>query len=306
MADPTIVVEDKPAAPAAAPAGTPAAAADPKAADPAAAGDADWRTAMAGDDKDMLGYLGRYQSQKAFVEAAKKDRDAVRNKQFPKLPENPSDEEVAAYRAEMGVPAAAADYMKTLPEGLLVGDDDKPFVETFMGAMHTANAPPAMVNAAVQAYYSIVEEQAAAQAQADEVAQTQATDALRQEWGADYRRNLNAMHSFLDTLPGDVAATFRHARLPVFDADGNPTGETTPIGFNPVVIEWLVSQALDRNPLARVAPGTGTAQADSVANELASLKTMMADRNSEYWKGPKADKLQARYRDLLEATARAA
>jgi hypothetical protein len=249
----------------------------------------------------MLGFLGRYQSPKAFLEAAKKDREAIRNKQVPKLPDNPTEDEVKAYRAELGVPDDPKGYMEKLPEGLVVGDDDAPFVSTFMEQMHAANAPPGMVNAAIEAYYDIVEEQTAAQAEADQGHQAQATDILRQEWGGDYRRNLNAMHGFLETLPGDVAAVFKHARVPVFGQDGSPTGETMPVGYSAPIINWLVEQALERNPLSRVAPGNGTAQAESVATELANLKKMMGNRNSEYWKGPNSEKNQARYQQLIEA-----
>ena len=33
---------------------------------------------------------------------------------------------------------------------------------------------------------------------------------------------------------------------------------------------------------------------------MRDLQSMMGDRNSDYWKGPKADQLQQEYRDLIE------
>lgn len=53
---------------------------------------------------------------------------------------------------------------------------------------------------------------------------------------------------------------------------------------------------------AIVAQSTQWAREDSAADaaaEMASLRAQMGDRNSDYWKGPEADKLQARYRELL-------
>jgi hypothetical protein len=268
-------------------------------ADPA---EPDWRATFAGEDKDMLGFLGRYQSPKAFAEAAKKDRDAVRNKQVPKLADNATEEEVKAYRAELGVPDDPKGYLEKLPEGLLVGSDDAPFVETFMSEMHKAHAPPALVNAAVEAYYRIVEDQIASEAEEIATHRQSADDLLRQEWGPDYRRNVNAIKSYVQTLPNEIAeiiAGRTNDKGEVIaigtDADGMP------LANNPKFLNWLAGQALDANPLSAVLPGTGTSQADSLAAELATLKTKMGDRSSDYWKGPLAAKNQERYRVLTEA-----
>jgi len=254
----------------------------------------------------LLGYLGRYQSPKAFLEAAKKDRDAVRNKQFPKLPDNPTDEELKAYRAELGVPDDPKGYMEKLPDGMLVGEEDKPYVEAFMGAMHKANANPAVVGAAIEAYYGILEDQFASEAEAMAEHRQQSDDLLRQEWGADYRRNVNAINGFLETLPKSISEIIvgrknDKGELVAIgtDADGMP------LANNPAFLNWLAEQALDRNPLSRVLPGSGTSQAESVATELAKLKGMMGNRNSEYWKGPNAEANQRRYRELTEALAKA-
>ena len=259
----------------------PAPAADPNPAD-------DWRARMAGDDEKLLGFLGRYQSEKAFVEAAKKDRDAVRNKTAQKLPDNPTDEELAAYRKDNGIPDKPEGYLEKLPSGLVVGDDDRPFVDQFLTKMHGVNADPAVTSAALDAYYGIVEEQEAAQAEADRDADNECVTALRDEWGADYKRNANVLRSFLETVPEDVAAALTQAR--------GPDGKI--LSMNANVIRWLTAQALEVNPLATVVPGAGANQLNAVNEELESLKKEMAIRGSDYWKNPAK---QERYRVLLEA-----
>ena len=38
----------------------------------------------------------------------------------------------------------------------------------------------------------------------------------------------------------------------------------------------------------------------SLNDEIAGLEAKMADRTSDYWKGPQANQNQARYRELLD------
>lgn len=248
----------------------------------------DWRARMAGDDKKLLGFLGRYPSERAFVEAAKKDREFAVQTRVVKLPENPTDEEVAAYRKANGIPDEATGYFDALGD-LTVGDDDKPVVEQFLSAMHETNAPPALVKAAVATYYQIVEEQQAAEADADRIMQSESVEALREEWGPDYKRNLNAMHNYLETLPETVRSAFTHGR----GADGRP------LGFNADVVKWLAGKALEENPLATVVPGAGQTSIQAVDARIAELEGKMGNRNSDYWRGPLAEKQQAEYRDLI-------
>lgn len=278
-ATPAVAAVPAPAAPEPTPA-TPAA--DPKPAD-------DWRVRASGGDEKLLGYLARVPSEKALVETLKRYNDDMKAGKFLKpLSDNPTDEEIAAHRKATGVPEAADGYLQSLPDGLVVGDDDKPFVEKFLTNMHASNAPPAMVNAALETYYSIVEEQVAAQAEAEHAAQQAGVEDLRTEWGPDYRRNLNAMHAHLDTLPEAVANAFRFGK----GADG------LPLGYNPAVLKWLAAQALEANPLSTVVPGAGANQAGAIADEIAKIETAMRTDRSAY---NRDEKMQARYRELIGA-----
>lgn len=262
--------------------------ADPNAGDPPAE---DWRSQLSGGDEKLLGFLGRYQSPKAFVEAAKKDRDAAHAKTAIKLPDNPTDEELAAYRKENGIPEAPEGYLASLPEGLVVGEDDKPFVDQFLAKMHGVNAPPGVTNAALETYYDIVENQVAELNDKANAAKNESIETLREEWGPDYKRNLTVMHGYLDTLPEEVANAFRTGK----DANG------VPLGYNSAVLKWLTAQALENNPVATVVPGAGANQASAIADEMAALQKEMGNRNSGYWKGPEAAKKQARFRELAAA-----
>lgn len=298
MADePAILTDDTPPAdldnlPTDPPANDPPANVPPAGDPPADPPADDWRSRLSGGDEKLLGYLGRYQSEKAFVEAAKKDREAARNaSKFKPLPDNPTDDELAAYRKDNGIPDAPDGYMEALPDGLVVGDDDKPYVDRFLEAMHGKNANPAIASAALETYYQIVEEQAAEEAELVREAEREAVEELRSEWGSDYRRNLNVMTNYLSTLPEPVKDAFTYGK----GADGKP------LGYNPEIIRWLTAQALEANPVATVVPGAGADQAGAIASEMADIEKKMGDKNSEYWKGPKAAQMQARYVQLVEA-----
>lgn len=252
----------------------------------------DWRESLAGEDKDLAKFLGRFHSQDAAFKKFKEQHDDMRSGKFIKpLPENPTDDELADYRAQVGVPSEAAGYLEKLPDGLVVGDDDKPFVEKFVENMHGANAPQSSVSAALDAYYKIVEDQEASESEAANEAKNASIEALRDEWGPDYKRNLNIMNSHLETMPEAVKEVFTHGRMP----DG------TPVGFNAEVLKWVTGQAMEVNPVATVVPGAGSNQAGAISDELATLEKMMGDRNSDYWKGSNATKNQARYVELVEA-----
>jgi hypothetical protein len=282
-------VIDQPATP---DASTPDAIAKPDAAND------DWRTTFATaedgttDDK-LLKFLGRYHSPNAAIAAWKKNNDDIATGKYVKpLGDDPTDDELASYRKDFGIPDDPAGYLEKLPDGLVVGEDDKPFVEKFLSEMHGTNAPPAAVNAALKSYYSIVAEQEAARADADAQAREVNDEALRSEWGPDYKRNLTAAKSYLGTLPESVRSMFEAGRLP----DG------TAVGNNSDVVFWLTSLALAENPLATVVPGAGANQAAAIGDEITALKKEMGDLNSSYWKGPEAEKKQARYRELVEAS----
>jgi len=278
-------------APTPAPSPSPAPANDPPAADPPA-GDPpadDWRARIAGDDSKLAGYLARIPSEKALAEQVKRYNDDLKAGKLVKpLPENPTDEELAAYRKAQGVPDKPDAYLESLPNGLVVGDDDKPFVDQFLGNMHKAGAPPAMVNAALETYYNIVEEQIAAQSEAANGAKNASIEVLREEWGPDYRRNLNVMTSYLHTLPPAVAEAFKFGK----GADG------LPLGYNADVLKWLTAQAMESNPLATVVPGAGANQASAISEEIAAIEGLMRTDRAAY---NKDEKKQERLRELYAA-----
>jgi hypothetical protein len=261
-------------------------------AEPAATGDwpDDWRQKYAGEDAKTLKRLERYASPKAALDALFAAQAKVAEK-GTRMRDNATPEEVSAWRADNGIPESPTEYDVSLSGGRVWGEADKPLVDDFLKKANEANMQPAQVNQALDWYMSQQEAQYEAQQQRDLELRTQTEDELRSEFGGDYRRNVRAA---LDVLPADLKDQFLGGRM----ADG------TLLGDNPAVIRWLVGIGRELNPMGTVVPGTGTIAMQAVEAELGTLRGLMGDRKSEYWKGPNAAKMQNRYRELLTAVER--
>lgn len=276
-----------PAAPAA-PSGDPAADGGAKPAWPD-----NWRALVAGDDEKVAKQLDRFTDPKAVVTAYRALQQKLSSGEYTsKLAPDAKPEDVKKWRAENGIPDEAKGY--ELPDGLVVGDADKPLIDAMLTSMHAKNLPKDAVKAIVADYYKQQEALAAQRAEQDADNDTAAKETLIAEWGADYKRNANAIKSLLESAPEGIKDKIMGARL----ADGKAAVHDADF------MRWLAQLSREINPVASVVPA-GADQATAIADELAGLVKQMGDRNSDYWKGPLAEKKQARYRELIEAQNRA-
>lgn len=288
QADPAATTET--AAPAPAPA--PAAATTEPAAEPAATGN-DWaalRSKYAKEDPKLLKRLERYSSTEAALDAliAAQNKIASGELKAP-LPKDPTPEQLAAWREENGIPASPADYKIELPDGFALGEADKPVVDEFLKLAHERNMRPEDVSAAVAFDLERRDREIAQRRELDENARVENDEVLREEWGSEYKLNKNLISGLLDLAPNGVKEQILNGRL----SDG------TPIGSHAPTLRWLANLAREVNPVATVVPGSGTNAAQAIESELASITALMGDKTSAYWKGPTADKMQARYRELV-------
>jgi hypothetical protein len=250
----------------------------------------DWRTKLAGEKPDKQ--LERMASPKDVYNSWKALQSKLSSGELKStLPKDAKPEDVAKWRTENGIPEKHTDYK--MPDGVVVGDADKPLIDLFLQDMHGKNASPEMVQTAVASYYKIQEQQAAAIAEADVSHKDEMENTLRAEWGAEYRGNVNAITSMLSTAPGGIKDKILSARM----ADGRA------IMNDPDVLRWFATTSRELNPVATVVPSGGD-QMGAITDELAGIEKLMGNRSSEYWKGPKADAMQARYRTLVAARDR--
>lgn len=294
-ADPTAVAN--PAAPAAtpnpAPADPAAPAATPNPAGPAAASwPENWRNLYAGDDSKKLARLERFTDPVKAFDALIEAQNKIRSGELAKpLPPNANEQERAEWRQVNGIPEKPEGYFEKLPNGLVIGQDDQPLFNEFAKVMHDQNVPPAAVQSVVKWYYDLQEKQQAATNEADTQHAREATDKLREQWGNDYRANMGQVMSLLDRFGPDLKGKVMDA----YDGEGRRL-------FNsPEFISTLADIAREINPAGVLIPSSGTDSLQSIESELANIQKLMGNRQSEYWKGPTAEKMQERYRKLIEA-----
>lgn len=168
---------------------------------------ADWRDKMAGGDKDLRKALDRYQSPadvaKANLDAQKRIRSGKATEDVPMPDPVKNPEEAKAWRAERGIPDDPSGYK--IPEDVTsrLLPEDKPILQSFTEFAHKKNLPPAAVAAAAEWYTELQEQMTGQQVERDKVSARETEDALRKEWGNDYKAFSNAAAKFAGEItPG--------------------------------------------------------------------------------------------------------
>lgn len=282
------------------------AAAPPPAAAPAPAANEswarpDWRESYAkvrgGDDK-LVNRLSRYSSPDAALDALvsmQTKLSAGELRVSTPFPANGTEEQKTEWRRGNGIPDKPENYKVELGGGLVVGEQDKPIVDSFLKAAHASNVPASQVNALLKWYFTdLMEGETAKIHDQDMRVAQEVDDRLHTEWGPEYRKNKILIESYLDSGPPGLKDMLFTARL----ADG------TPLASNLEVLRWLADRAREFNPTLALVPGDPTTAAKTIGEELTNLQAMMGKKDSEYWKGPKSQQLQARYRQLVDARDR--
>lgn len=254
----------------------------------------DWRERMAGDNKQLLGWLKRHSSPKSLAEGGYTMRQKLSaGDLLPALPEKATPEELTSWREKNGIPTKAEGYLENLPEGVVLGDEDKPIINEFAAAALAENTPPKAFKALIAQYYKLNEKLASEQHEADKNTWRESEDALRAEWGPEFRGKTGRMTRYLDNLPGGLGELLKDARL----------GDGTKLMGNQKALRWLDGMLSETDPMGTVVGTTGTV-GSGPAERLGELQKLMRDQKSEYYVGPNANKLQAEYRNLLDWKAR--
>jgi hypothetical protein len=249
----------------------------------------DWRDQLAGDDLRLRERLNRFASPADLARSYRSLEQKLSSGEYRRdLPDTATDEEKAAWRKELGIPDKADGYAVELPEGLVLGKDDQPVVDLFRQFAHERNYTPRQFNEALTWYYETQDALASQREDADAAFRQKSEDALRAEYGPDYRRNMNVLGSVRDSMPEDLAARLLAGRL----ADG------TKIGNDPAFIRWMVSLGLELNPASTLVPATAANAGQSIASELESIARLRVENPEKYWKD---NKLLERERELIAA-----
>lgn len=236
----------------------------------------DWQKQMAGGDDKLLTKLGRFNGPEGVVTAwqameHKMNHDAPRGE----LPEKYTDEQLATYREANGIPEKAEGYFTDMPDGLVIGDEDKELFASMGEAMHDLNVKPEVTNGLTAWYYDAMEKEQAAQVETDENQKQATTEGLQVKWGSEYPAVISTLNTYLDTMPDEAYDLLTNARA----ADG------TPLMTKPEMLEFYADRAREENPWSTPTPNEG--DMTSLAEEKAALLRESAFENSPYHKGPK-------------------
>lgn len=244
------------------------------------------------DRAKELKILQRYASPNDVLAAHRAAQKKITNGEY-KIPlaKDASKEEVAAWRKENGIPEKFTDYDITLPDGLVVGEEDKELVGSFLEVAHASNTPPETVKEMLSWYYQAQEKQMEDLAVADQAFIEESINTLREEWGRDYKPNVNAAHSLVASAPGDLPELLMGGRL----ANGSA------LGNSPEFLKWFAGLARQINPAATLVAGEGDQALQSLEDKVATNKERMKTDREGWFKDKTA---QAEHLKLLEAIER--
>jgi hypothetical protein len=251
-----------------------------------------WREICVGDDPDVINQLLKFTSPKALAHSYL----ALQKKMGSKLsllspPPNATEEQLAAWREQIGIPKEATEYQESL-KNLPILDADKSMIEDFLNNALGANLSKEQVAKTLGWFYNErqkkSEEFIQNQYNRDSEDRENYDKMLRQDWGAAYSRNKAAIAGLLPEMPEELQDLINVGRLP----DG------TRVGNNPAVLSWLANAAMELNPTATVVPGGSGNSMAQIDSEIASIEKRMRNDRDNYFKDAGA---QQRYLDLITA-----
>jgi hypothetical protein len=205
-------------------------------------------------------------------------------------------EDVAEFHKAIGVPEKPEGYIEhiKLENGAVIGEADKPILNSFTEALHKAGAPPSAVNAAANWYYKLQEEAAAAQDDDDDTFRRESEKVVKEEFGPAFNRKANNIASLFTTAPG--GADSKNPNSLYNRLVNGRTADGKLIGNDPDVMRWLIGMADDVNPIRSVTED-GTSSVKSVEKELEELQAMRRADKKKYY----SDAVQAREAELMAA-----
>ena len=229
-----------------------------------------WRQALAGEDADALKTLERFQSPKEIYKSYSELRGKLSKgelKSATPFPDKGTDEQKAAWRAEQGIPAKPEEYQIKPPEGVVIGESDKPFIDGFLKHAHSKNMPPAAVNDAIAWWAEERTRRQEAAAQQTAEAKKKASDELHAEWGTEYRPTMNRVDGLLDSMvaDGELKQSIKNA-----------------MEVQPGFAKFLANVAIQLNPTSTLVSGDAGAQIKSVSDWLTKADALMRSDRKQY------------------------
>jgi hypothetical protein len=246
----------------------------------------DWREALAGDNAAFLTQLKRFASPENVGKSFWEKDTMIRSGQYRQtLPDAPTEDEIAAYRTQHGIPQTPDEYALAWPETFKPSDNDTATLAEFRQAMHGVHAPPAIVKAAFDFWSAGTER--AAQAQHDRLrnAEIETRAALRKEYGRDFDRFVGADGG--PSLANEFLAEFAGADGPAMM--GWKLADGTTLGSHPEFVRFAVRGGLATASADRIVASetqTGGKSLDDQYKEMITVNGSMKPEDKAKAKDP--------------------
>lgn len=226
----------------------------------------DWRQQIAGEDEKRLKQLERFTDFDAFTKSAFNAQDKIRSGEISSgLPENPSDEQLAAYREANGIPNTAEDYALSLDDGLVLGEMDERIMEGIYKVAHENNVSNDVVSQLTNAMLKGRDHEQQALINQDGLDKQTADRQLREAWGSDFEMNTGLVKNLINGLPETVRNDFANARL----ADG------TAVFNSPAMMNFFAEAMRAMNPAATVVPAGNGNPTQAIESRISELESKM-------------------------------
>jgi hypothetical protein len=221
-------------------------------------GEINWRDTIT--DPDLRKVAERFNSP---TDAVKSIADLRKRESIPRVPgKDATEEEVSAYRKAIGVPDTPDEYKFEMPEGVEATDRDKAIQSMFAKAFHengitgqaATNLQKALNEFAVQEMESTIN--------ADKNYVKQTEDALRQEWGDDYERNVSLGTRAAKEMFGADFEAAKHIEM----KDGRFLLD------HPVLIKAIAGIGAEMNE-GRIGPSMSESQRDTLQGRIDDLQS---------------------------------
>jgi hypothetical protein len=243
------------------------------------------KTAAIDDAREkFLAVMARYKtSDAAFAALYEQHRKISGGKLKAALPEDHTDEELAAWRKDNGIPEDAKGYKLPKVQGDEWTDADKPGVDKLLARLHEKNASQEQVDATLTTYKELVAE--AKQAQVERLRTIDRADAqetqefLRKEFEDSYKDTMTVFKRLFkdqEVFPDGAGHVLAEARDPA-------TGQR--LIHNPVIAKFFADYARNHYGDGNFITGDQQAAANTEEQELINLMNTDIDAyNYKPWK----------------------
>ena len=242
-----------------------------------------WRTPFAGGDDKQATQLERFTTPADFGKAYFGLQSRVTSGDVLKpLPDDATEDDLKAFREQQGIPLEAKGYLDDLPDGLVIGEDDMPFMVDMVEKTYDLNMSKPQMHGLIKWYNEFTEGADAARHENDEKLRMETEDLFRKDWGSEYRKNTNLINALIEGQFGMDAKAFLDARTP----------EGAPLLADAGVLKGLINMSRQINPSGELVENNANVMT-SMEDELDVLKKFMRDDRTAWNASPeKAERFQ--------------